>query len=368
MSKENKKEKPTPRSVDVDCIDMQSRNLNHIKIFLGIIVMVIAIYILRTLKGIFIPLTFAIFLSMLFQPLNRFLHEHKIPMWINIFVMVIIILILFTGMGTIIYTSVSSFVTEFPKYEEQISNMVEKLFMTFEIPVEEVTYYLKNKVNWLQLADKMSLSKVISSTMGNFIDFMVKLLLTVAFMIFIVLERTKIFERINKVITEDEAAHSTIVTQDIERSVKTFIINKTLISLATGLISMFFIAIFGVDFVVISGFLIFILNYIPNFGSIVASGFPILICFLQYGLSWQLIAITATLIGTQMTMGNFVEPKIMGNELKLSPLVVLLSLIFWFWVWGPVGMILAVPFTSAFNLILKEIPSMRVISAIISSE
>jgi AI-2 transport protein TqsA len=368
MSKEDKKEIFQNRNNDIECVDQQSRNLNHIKIFLGIIVMVIAVYILRTLKGIFIPLTFAIFLSIMFQPLNRFLHDRKIPIWINILLMVIIILILFSGMGTIVYTSVSSFVTEFPKYEKQISSMLEGFFITFEIPVEEVTDYLTNKVNWLQLADRMSLSKIISGTMGNFIDFMVKLLLTVAFMIFIVLERTKIFERINKVITEDEAAHSNIVTKDIERSVKTFIVNKTLISMVTGLISMIFIAIFGVDFVVISGFLIFILNYIPNFGSIVASGFPILICFLQYGLSWQLIAITATLIGTQMTIGNFIEPKVMGNELKLSPLVVLLSLIFWFWVWGPVGMILAVPITSAMNLILKEIPSMRVVSAIISSE
>ncbi len=344
------------------------KELNSIKIFIGIISLAIVVIILKELKTIFIPLTFAVFLSFLFQPLNRFLLNKKIPVGITILLMVIIILVSFTLMGTIVYTSVSSFVTEFPKYETQINEMFQKLIVQLEIPVEKVMDYLTNKVNWLQLADRFSLSKIISGTMGTFIDFLVKLLLTVAFMIFIVLERTKLIKRVEKVLTKDEAEHSTDVVIKIEQSVKTYIVNKTFISLITGLISMFFIAILGIDFAVISGLLIFILNYIPNLGSIVASAFPMLICFIQFGFSWQLIAISTALISTQMIMGNFVEPKMMGTGLKLSPLFVLIALIFWFWVWGPVGMILAVPISSAMNLIIKEIPSLKIVSAFISSE
>jgi len=128
-----------------------------------------------------------LFLSFLFQPLNRFLLNKKIPVGITILLMVIIILVSFTLMGTIVYTSVSSFVTEFPKYEVQITEMFQKLIVQLEIPVEKVMDYLTNKVNWLQLADRFSLSKIISGTMGTFIDFLVKLLLTVAFMIFMIL-------------------------------------------------------------------------------------------------------------------------------------------------------------------------------------
>ena len=344
------------------------KELNSIKIFIGVISLAIVVVILKELRAIFIPLTFAVFLSFLFQPLNRFLLNKKIPVGITILLMVIIILVSFTLMGTIVYTSVSSFVTDFPKYEAQITEMFQELIVQLEIPVEQVMDYLKNKVNWLQLADRFSLSKIISGTMGTFIDFLVKLLLTVAFMIFIVLERTKLIKRVEKVLTKDEAEHSTNVVVKIEQSVKTYIVNKTFISLITGLISMFFIAVLGIDFAVISGLLIFILNYIPNLGSIVASAFPILICFIQFGFSWQLIAISTALISTQMIMGNFVEPKMMGTGLKLSPLFVLIALIFWFWVWGPVGMILAVPITSTFSLIIKEIPSLKIVSAFISSE
>ena len=344
------------------------KEVDTIKIFLGMIALAIVVFILKELKTIFIPLTFAIFLAFMFQPLNRFLQSKRIPVEITILLMVIIILITFTLMGTVVYTSISSFVTEFPKYEQKITEMFQDFIITFEIPVEKVTDYLKNKVNWFELAQKFSLSKIISGTMGTFVDFMTKLLLTVAFMIFIVLERSKMIKRVEKVMTKNEAEHSVTLVMKIEQSVKTYIVNKTIISLITGLISMLFIAVLGIDFVVISGILIFILNYIPNLGSIIASAFPMIICFIQYGFNWQLIAIATALISTQMIMGNFVEPKMMGTGLKLSPLFVLIALIFWFWVWGPVGMILAIPITSTFSLIIKEIPSLKIISAFISSE
>lgn len=349
-------------------IEIKEEGSKALKIFIGIIAIAIVVYILRELKTIFLPLTFAIFLSFLFQPLNRFLKKKRIPTSINIALMVIIILFTFTIIGTVVYTSASSFVTDFPKYEARITGSIQHIITTLDIPMEDVTDYLNNKVNWLQMADKLSLSKIISGTMGNFIDFLIKLLLTVAFMIFIILEREKITSRIGAVITEDDVIHTHLVMSKIETEVKTYIVNKTLISVATGLISMFFVAIYGIDFVIMSGLLIFVLNYIPNIGSIVASAFPILICFIQYGISWQLFAISTSLIATQMVMGNFIEPKVMGTGLKLSPLFVLISLIFWFWIWGPVGMIVAVPITSALNRIIKEIESMKLISAFISTE
>ncbi len=132
--------------------------------------------------------------------------------------------------------------------------------------------------------------------------------------------------------------------------------------------SMLFLLLFKIDFILMSGILIFVLNYIPNFGSFVASAFPVLICFLQYGFGWRFIGISVILTLTQITFGNILEPSLMGEKLNLSPIVVLISLIFWGWVWGPVGMILAVPITSAINIIIKEINEASIVSAIISDE
>lgn len=337
-----------------------------VKISLSILAMAVIIYILKTLQSIFIPLTFAIFLSFMFYPLNKFLKAKKIPVAINMIIMVIIILISFTLMGAIVYTSVASFVTDFPKYEDAITNMTQSFFSFIDMPFENLTSYLGNKVNWFEIAEKLSLTKILSGTMGTFINFFVKLLLTIAFMIFIMVDLTDLSKRFKGVLSEDNISLSNNLIGQMTQQINTYIVNKTLISMATGLISMLFIAIFGIDFVVISGLLIFILNYIPNVGSIIASAFPIIICIVQYGISWQLFAISGSLISLQMVIGNFVEPRVMGHQLQLTPLFILVSLIFWYWVWGPVGMILAVPLTSAFTIVIKEISSLKVLSALIS--
>ncbi|MCD4820099.1 MAG: AI-2E family transporter [Candidatus Cloacimonetes bacterium] len=344
------------------------KNNKFLYFALTLISLVITVYILKTLRAIFIPLTFAVFLQFIFAPISRFLERKRVPGFLNVLIIVILILIIFTGIGSVIYASSSSFVTEYPKYEAKIISYIESIVIKFEVPAEEVSLYLKNKVNWFEIADKLSLSNVVSGTMGNFINFIIKLLLTVAFLVFIMTDRNKIFDRIGKVISQEKATHSKDVMKNIETQVKRYLVNKTIISFVTGLFGMLFVYLFGIDFVVISGFLLFILNYIPSLGSIVASAFPVIICFVQYGLGWKLVGISIALGSLQTVMGNFVEPKLMGTELNLSPLIILISLIFWFWVWGPIGMLLAIPITSALALIIKEIDSLKLISAMISSK
>jgi predicted PurR-regulated permease PerM len=341
---------------------------SFLKITLGLIAFTIVVVILKELRAIFIPLTFAVLLSFLFAPLNRFLVRKKVPTAIILAIMIFIILTMFTLIGSVMYASISSFVMEFPKYEAKITNVVQNLIIELEIPQEEITNYLNNKVNWVEIADKLSLSEVLSKTTGSFINFLVNLLLIVVFMMFIVLGHNKLLTRMEKIITHERAMHSVLVFSKLEKQLKTYLLNKTFISLLTAVIGMFFIYIFGVDFVIISGFFLFVLNYIPNIGSVIATIFPIVVCMIQYGFGWQVIALSGSLILTQATMANVIEPKLMGTRLHLSPIMILIALIFWYWVWGPVGMILAVPLTSSFSIIIKEFESMKLISALISDD
>jgi predicted PurR-regulated permease PerM len=143
---------------------------------------------------------------------------------------------------------------------------------------------------------------------------------------------------------------------------------KTIISLGTALVGMGILVLFGVDFVIICGLFIFLLNFIPNIGSVIASLFPLLLCFLEFGLSWKLPLLAACMVGLQMLFGNVLEPMLMGKGLNLSPLVVLLSLIFWGWVWGIIGMVLAVPLTATLKIIFEEIDTLRPIAILMSQE
>jgi predicted PurR-regulated permease PerM len=114
--------------------------------------------------------------------------------------------------------------------------------------------------------------------------------------------------------------------------------------------------------------LIFLLNFIPTIGSLLGTAFPVLIAFLRYGFSLRLVLVTAGLMVMGFVMGNVVEPQVMGKSMYLSPIVIVFSLILWAWLWGVVGMFLAVPITSALKIIFASIPALKPLAAAMSGE
>jgi len=346
---------------------------NWIKISLGIIAMTILIIILKELKSIFIPLTFAIFFTFIFAPLNTALYKRKIPKLIAILIMITIIFVFFALILFIFYSAIYSLIIEFPKYQEKMIELINQSYASLQewiLKMEIVFSSMPEWFNQVQILSpgSFSVTRFVTGTMGTFFDFFMKLFLTLIFLIFIVAGIDRLGNRVKKVLTEGRNKQTLKLINNIQNQMTKYFLNKTLISLGTALTGMFFMLIFKIDFILMSGILLFVLNFIPNIGSFVASAFPILICLLQYGFGWQFIGITISLTLTQMVFGNILEPSIMGEKLNLSPIIVLISLIFWGWVWGAVGMILAIPITSAINIIIKEINEFNIISAIISDE
>ncbi|MDP8231952.1 MAG: AI-2E family transporter [Candidatus Zophobacter franzmannii] len=340
--------------------------MKYVVVMLSIISLAIIVITLRELKGIFIPLAIAGFLVVSFSPLTK-LFKRKTPKILSLLLSVFILLAIAFLFGTLLFASFDGFTLEFPRYEAKLTTILESQIIKWDLPITDVKAYLVNEVDWMGVVNKLSISKVLSNTMGTFVSFSIGLILTLVFFIFLMLERDEISDRISSALSERRNHNFHRVLKNIEKSIQHYIGRKTLISLITSGFGMLFISIFHIDFVIISGVLLFFLNYIPNVGSFVASFFPILICFLQYGFGWQLFAIATALTSIQFVMGNLVEPKVMGNALNLSPITILIALIFWSWVWGPVGMILAVPITSAISLMAKEIRQIRFLYLIMCS-
>jgi len=125
-------------------------------------------------------------------------------------------------------------------------------------------------------------------------------------------------------------------------------------------------AMLGLDFAVIWGVAAFLANYVPSIGSIVAALPPVLLAVVQLG--WpSALGIAAGYIAINIALGNFIEPRLMGRSLGLSPLVVFLSLIFWGWVWGPVGMLFSVPMTVIAKLVLESSEETRWMAVLLGS-
>ncbi|PKN79720.1 MAG: AI-2E family transporter [Candidatus Cloacimonetes bacterium HGW-Cloacimonetes-1] len=346
------------------------KEVRWIRLLLTIIALPIIVIILKTLKDIFVPLIFAMFLSFLFAPAIDYLRKKKLPLSIIIAIMVVSIFLFIALISGIVYASAITFLAEFPAYHQKLIMILESSLLKFDDLIASLDLSFSGfqllEAKDLFGATGFTMTKVISGTMGTFVDASIKLFLTMFFLIFMVAETGKLEKRLKKVLTEDDKRKTWITLLSIENQIQKYLFNKTLISLGTAGMGMLFMLIFGVDFVIIAGIMLFVLNFIPNIGSIAASGFIIMISTVNYGLGWRTIGVTLAMIFTQTLFANILEPKLMGKKLNLTPIMVLVSLVFWGWVWGIVGMVIAVPLTSAINIIIQQFDENNVVSAIIS--
>jgi predicted PurR-regulated permease PerM len=131
-------------------------------------------------------------------------------------------------------------------------------------------------------------------------------------------------------------------------------------------VAMVVLSAFGVDFAVLFGFLTFLLNFIPSLGSIASIGLASIIAAFQFGSVFPALWILLLLVGLDAVISNFLEPKLMGQGLGLSPLVVLFSLFFWGWLWGIPGMILAVPLMAIIKIVCANVPALTSVAVIMS--
>ena len=328
-----------------------ARPLRHLVILLAF---AIAVFFLRELRNIFIPLFLAVFFAFLFGPMVTFLSKKKVPDFVIMILLLIIVSVALFLVGTIVYASITSFANEFPKYQDKVIIGFNDFLSQLKIPIEDARYFFRDKVNWLEIADRMSLQTVITSTMGSFLDFIVSLILMILLLMFIVAERKNINERLEGLIRKSRSRFKPGIVTEIQKKIQTYVSRKTVISLGTAVSAMVIMSSFKLDFIVILGVLTFVLNFIPSIGSIIATIFPISIYLLQYGFDGNFVLMSILLVSSQFLFGNVLDPRYLGQGLKLSPLFIIVSLFFWGWLWGPIGMILCVPLQSIIALILQN--------------
>ncbi len=345
----------------------ENKDLFFIKIFTGFMVTVLCILILKELKTIFIPLCMALLLYFFFNGAVKKMLKFKIPLIFVLIFLLIFIFIVFYLFGVLIYSSVSAFIEKFPEYSTKFTEMMTGLLEKLKIPIGEVNQYME-KIDWGKSIDTSQVTSIVSSTFGDIGSFFGNLVMVLLFLMFMLAGRRSLLARVNKAFEEDRADKIKYVVNSIENQVQHYLVIKTFVSFSTGLIGGIILFLGGIDFVIFFALLIFILNFIPNFGSIVATIFPILIGLLKFGLSPRVVLVALGLLVTQFVIGNIIEPQLTGKSLNLSPIVILISLIFWGYVWGIVGMMLAVPLTSALKIIFQHIQVLKPIADLISAE
>jgi len=325
---------------------------------LVIIVIFLAGVVLQQAKPVLFPFFLAIFLSFILFPIMDFLTKRKIPKFVSIIIVVIFAFLIIYLLGLLFYSSGKSFASEFPKYGQKISsiltNLEEKLRVTF--PEWE-------PVDW---AGQIDVGGFFLSSLGPFFAFMSNLFLVFIFLVFILAGRGNLRVKIKNSFDDKRSLQISDIIHKIDVQIQKYLVIKTVISFSTGVFATLVLLIFGVDFAIVFGFFTFILNYIPNIGSIIATALPVAIAAIQFETIWPAFWIFIILGSIQMTLGNFVEPRVMGHGLGLSTLVVLFFLFFWGWLWGIGGMILAVPTAAIIKIVCRNIPPLNFVAELIS--
>jgi predicted PurR-regulated permease PerM len=347
--------------------DKAEGGLFFVKVFFTFFAAVFFIFVLKELRQIFIPFFIALFFYFMLNDAVHKLTEFKIPKTLIMIGLLLVIFICLYLLGLLIFTGASSFIDNFPAYSEKITQLVKNLLASLKLPLLDVKQYIAH-IEWEKTFDPRQITALVSGTMGNFTSFIGNLLLVLLLLMFMLGEKVPMVTRIARALSRERGEELQRIVAAIDTRVQHYLFIKTLMSVTTAALAALILLLGRVDFVIFSALLIFFLNYIPTFGSLVGTIFPVLIAFLRYGFCLRLVLITAGLMVMQFVMGNVFEPQVMGKSLDLSPIVIVLSLIFWGWLWGVVGMFLAVPITSALKIIFESIPALKPLAAAMSGE
>lgn len=305
---------------------------------------------MRAASDLIVPFLLALSIAIICLPPLYWMRQHRVPTWIAITVLIVIIVAGIIGVGALIANSIGNFVQDLPSYQDRLQGILQETMkfahrLGWDVSLESLRHQL-NPNNAFALVTRFFKSFGAVLTDGFLIVF------TVLFLLFEATVLPRKFEVIPK--TEREHRSLAVFVSFVE-SVQRYVFLKTVLSLVLGFLVTLVLWGLGVRYAPLWGLLAFLLNFVPNIGAFLSAIPPILLALLQGG--WPLFGYTAgTLFTIHFVTGNFVEPVLMGGRLGLSTLVVFVSLIFWGWVLGPVGMLLSVPLTMIIRIGFESYP------------
>ncbi len=328
-----------------------------------IIAAVLVTAALRFTSQILVPLAVAIILLFVFTPLIQFLQNRlHFPAVLSILLLLVLFITLGGLIGVLLFSSVRSLIGQYAFYQERFQLLFETL----------VTRYNLNESRMDEFTNSLGLSQALRQFLISFSSNILSLVsgftLVVIFLFFLLVEQRGISRRINKAFNIQQGRQIKNTSYLIYRRIGRYLTTKVLISTLTGVLIFIIFSIIGIDFPVVWGMLTFLFNFIPSIGSLVISALSILFAIIQFAPAWSPIIFTAIATVTiQFSVGSILEPKLLSDSLNLSPVVIILSLLLWGYLWGVAGMFLAVPLTVVIKNILEHIPLVRPLGVMMGS-
>lgn len=342
----------------------QTDSTNSIKNLLIVFLVILVFYLLSVLSSILLPLVLALLFAILFQPTIMFLRKKKVPKIIILPTISILTLGILFGIGMIISDTASDIVSQ---QDYLLTRLVAKIEMT--IGWINSTFHTKFNLDLVikelyNNTDNEAISNAVGGVAMGLGSFFGSFSMFALYYVLLLAGMSDYRRYISYVGGSQDSQTLLKEYENIQHSVFSYMYIKTLISLATGLFTFLVCYFFEIKFALFWGFTAFLLNFIPSIGSIIGTIFPILMSIVQFDSFQPILLLGVLLTSIQFTLGNIVEPIIMGNKLRLNTLTVLFGLVFWGYIWGITGMILSVPLLVIMKIVLERFPSFSIFGRI----
>ncbi len=347
-----------------DDVDKNNRIERTKRIALGIALFVLISFVLRTASSITLPLAISFFLFLILNPLVNKMEQQRVPRVLAILVVILILIFFFVLLFFFLTVTINSFITQMPKYLARLDDIFGEIGGALGPYLD-----LSPGAGLGELFDwKSMLINALTAISGTLVSFVSSSLIIFIFVLFLLLERQSLIPKFKVALPNHGGMRVAIMFERINRQISRYLVAKSVISLITGLLFYLGSLAVGLDFAIIWGVLAVLFNFIPNIGSIIITGLTVIMAFLQFYPDYARILYVALIMSMiQLVMGNILDPRFQGYRLNLSPFVILVSLVFWGYIWGFMGMFLAVPIMSIVQIFCSNVKELRPFAVLISS-
>jgi AI-2 transport protein TqsA len=323
-------------------------------VLLTLIAVVLAGAVLRAAEPVFIALLLSVLLVYVLDPLVIPLQRMHLPLWAATIVAAVALVGVVGGLGFFIVRDLLELSTRFPEYQARILAMVAAAARAVEDSLG-----LAQPLDLLGGLREVSLGPFAVKAARSVAAFTLDFVLVFFFALIMLIGKHHAAATLANAFPERKGRPTASILAAIDAHLRAYIGLKVLISLFVGAGTTAILLALRVEFAFVWGFLAFLLNFVPGLGPAVAIALPVLIATVQRGF-WPTAVLAAVLLALlHVGISNVLEPKLMGDHLDLSFLVIFVSLLFWGWLWGPAGVLLAVPLTATVKIVLEHIPGTR---------
>ena len=314
--------------------------------------------LLHLASGIFIPLVIAWFMLQIFSPILALGRKLKLPPAVNL----LLVSIIFLGvcyLGVVFSANqIVEFNRIFAEYSPKLNEMVFNIMAALQIPPEALL-----NINWLDI-----LRQHLLDISGMVYDLFAHIFLILIFFMLMLLEAPSLGNKIDMAFSEHTSAKIKNIMSSIAYEISSYLGTLTLIGLATGVCVWIILAVIGVELAAGWAVLAFFMNYIPNIGAVISTALPVAMAVLQFSPGYVQPAVVLLLVsGVQFVFGNIVAPKMLGDKLGLSPVVIMISFLVWGTIWGIAGAILSVPIASIIKIVCENVPPLKPIAILMGN-